>query len=96
MLLGRNPFETLRAQENNPGHFREYTKRELCDMVTSEGYRIELWYAADYLDYRFVHHEAGHDAAAPKSKVGAVANALYRLMPPSMRPGQTVVARVSG
>jgi SAM-dependent methyltransferase len=93
MLLGRNPFETLRDKESDPGHFREYTKRELCAMVESQGYRIELWYAADYLDYRFVHHEAGHDAAARTSKVGALANALYRLMPPSRRPGQTVVAR---
>ena len=95
MLLGRNPFEPLRDEQSNPGHFREYTKRELCDMVESQGYRIELWYAADYLDYRFVQHEAGHEAAARTSKVGAMANALYRVLPPALRPGQTVVARTS-
>lgn len=93
MLVGRNPFEPLREQENNPGHFREYTKRELCDMVESQGYRIERWYAADYLDYRFVHHEGGHAQAAATSRVGAFANLLYRWAPAALRPGQTVVAR---
>jgi len=93
MLMGRNPFELLREQENDPGHFREYTKRELCDMLTDVGYRIDRWYAAGYLDYRFVHHEAGHDQAAARSRIGAVLNAVYRAAPPSLRPGQTVVAR---
>lgn len=92
MLLGRNPYEQLRDQENDPGHFREYTKRELCDMLVASGYRIERWYAADYLDYRYVHHE-GHDDIGPRSPVGAALNTIYRVTPRSLRPGQTVVAR---
>lgn len=29
LLLGRNPFERIRLYDKNPGHFREYTVKEL-------------------------------------------------------------------
>ena len=35
VLGGRNPYEQIRADPSNPGHFREYTLREL------EGYARE-------------------------------------------------------
>ena len=33
MLNGVNPFEQIRYYEGNPGHFREYTKKELLQMI---------------------------------------------------------------
>jgi len=33
LLLGVNPFERIRYYPKNPGHFREYTARELRDMA---------------------------------------------------------------
>jgi 2-polyprenyl-3-methyl-5-hydroxy-6-metoxy-1,4-benzoquinol methylase len=33
LLLGVNPFERVRYYPKNPGHFREYTARELRDMA---------------------------------------------------------------
>jgi predicted SAM-dependent methyltransferase len=32
MLLGKNPYELIRLNKNNPGHFREYTVPELRTM----------------------------------------------------------------
>lgn len=38
MLVGNNPFELIREQRYNPGHFREYTKYELCSIAHQAGY----------------------------------------------------------
>jgi len=35
MLLGRNPYERLRLYSLNPGHIREYTRRELVEIAHS-------------------------------------------------------------
>ena len=88
MLAGRNPFEEIREERNNPGHFREYTRRELEDVVRSAGLRVESWRSDAYLDYRYVQH----DAASP-NRNALILNAVYKLMPPSLRPGQTLIAR---
>jgi hypothetical protein len=37
LALGRNPYERLRLYSVNPGHIREYTKRELCEIAGSVG-----------------------------------------------------------
>jgi SAM-dependent methyltransferase len=39
LALGRNPFERLRLYSVNPGHVREYTKLELCEIAG----RVGLW-----------------------------------------------------
>lgn len=33
LLFGENPYEKIRFYNRNPGHFREYTKKELIEMV---------------------------------------------------------------
>ncbi|MEO1023208.1 MAG: class I SAM-dependent methyltransferase [Bacteroidota bacterium] len=35
LLLGQNPYERIRFIAENPGHFREYTMKELIQMCTS-------------------------------------------------------------
>lgn len=87
MLVGRHPYEVIREQLDDPGHFREYTRAELVKAVQSSGFRVEEWCAARYLDYRYVKHDR-----PPQLAVGTLMNALYRLMPPSMQPGQMLVA----
>ena len=37
LACGRNPFERLRLYASNPGHIREYTRHELCDIPHSIG-----------------------------------------------------------
>ncbi len=38
MFFGLNPFEKIRFYSKNPGHFREYTKKELIDMGEKCGF----------------------------------------------------------
>jgi SAM-dependent methyltransferase len=37
LAFGRNPNERLRLYSINPGHIREYTRRELCEIARSAG-----------------------------------------------------------
>jgi SAM-dependent methyltransferase len=37
LASGRNPFERLRLYSANPGHIREYTRHELCEIAYSVG-----------------------------------------------------------
>jgi len=40
LLLGHNPYELIRTDRQNPGHFREYTMRELEDYAMQAGFRV--------------------------------------------------------
>lgn len=91
MLVGRHPYELIREALNDPGHFREYTRTELIGAVLAAGFEVEQWRAARYLDYRFVHHDG-----PPQRLTGTAMNAVYRLMPPPLQPGQMLVARMTG
>jgi hypothetical protein len=42
MLLGRQPFETIREDVANPGHFHEYTLSELLSPDLSQGYGLNV------------------------------------------------------
>lgn len=37
MTIGRNPFEKIRFDLTNPGHFREYTPKEIASWAASTG-----------------------------------------------------------
>jgi hypothetical protein len=40
LLFGRNPYELIRTDRTNPGHFREYTMAELIKYGTEAGFTI--------------------------------------------------------
>jgi hypothetical protein len=42
MLLGINPFELIREERSNPGHFREYTLNELKQYAKDAGFEITV------------------------------------------------------
>lgn len=48
MLLGRHPFEPIRDTRDNPGHFREYTARELRSLCRDASLNCERIFYADY------------------------------------------------
>lgn len=48
LLLGQNPFEPIREARSNPGHFREYTGKELVAICGQAGLECER---LDYVDY---------------------------------------------
>jgi methyltransferase family protein len=82
LLAGRSPVEPPRASRQNPGHFHEYTLAELRAEVAAAGLVVQR------LE---VHNHFGGTSAAKR---------LYRgfghVLPPSLRHGVTLCARVAG
>jgi hypothetical protein len=79
MLLGRQPFETIREDVANPGHFHEYTLSELLELGPQSGLRVERWFAAEYF------------TAPGRGK--ALYRRLAAVLPSRLRAGFTVVYR---
>jgi SAM-dependent methyltransferase len=91
MLVGFNPFERIRTDRGNPGHFREYTSAELQDVLRRAGFDIEKVWMKYYFDARYARHEHGDEA--PQAFTGSVKNAIYRFLPGPLREGITIAAR---
>jgi len=77
LLFGRNPYELIRLDKHNPGHFREYTIEELRHMGCQAGLKL-------------VHHETRNYFKRFSSK-GRIFDAVTDLFPPSFRSGINVV-----
>jgi len=91
LLLGLNPFERIRPDRSNPGHFREYTLFELREILLHTGFAIEQTSMRYYFDAAYERHERGDE---PPSRIkGRLKNLLYRLLPPPLQEGITTVAR---
>jgi SAM-dependent methyltransferase len=90
MLLGRNPYELIRDDATNPGHFREYTADELRHYGETVGLHAETVASRSYFDFRFAHHGV---TTGRSHMVGRIKNAMYPLLPASLRPGLTAVFR---
>jgi hypothetical protein len=91
MLFGRNPYERIREDATNPGHFREYTAQELQDYVNGVGLNVELIEQRSYFDYRFAHH--GQRRSRRQAWAAQLKNVLYPWLPANWRPGLTCIAR---
>jgi SAM-dependent methyltransferase len=91
LALGINPFGRIRVDKANPGHFREYTLAELKEVLKGADFSVEKVWRRHYSDVRFARHETGHEPPAWIS--GALRNATYRVLPPSLREGITILAR---
>ena len=42
LFMGQNPYEKIREDRTNPGHFREYTMRELEEYAHETGFKVSL------------------------------------------------------
>jgi Methyltransferase domain len=82
MLLGRNPYEPIRDEPANPGHFHEYTVPELRVAVEEAGLEVTQLLTANYFDH-------GSRKNRAYRRVG-------RLLPPTLREGITIVSRSRG
>jgi trans-aconitate methyltransferase len=91
MVLGVNPFERIRTERENPGHFREYTASELRELLVGAGFAVDRVWMKHYFDVRYARHERGDEP--PRSITGTLKNAFYRLLPGSLREGITIFAR---
>jgi trans-aconitate methyltransferase len=90
LALGQNPFEPIRISRSNPGHFREYTLSELTELLGRAGFRVRQHWMRFYFDARFALHHAGDER--PRILRGTLSNAIYRVLPPSLREGITIIA----
>lgn len=52
MLTGKNPQEMIRKSRTNPGHFREYTIKELILVARETGFSVVNCSCRNYLDGR--------------------------------------------
>jgi SAM-dependent methyltransferase len=91
LLAGRNPYELIREERSNPGHFREYTLRELLDFAARTNFTVTAKFRRFYFDARHAHHGEGDVRVQPF--LGSLKNAAYRALPPFLREGLTVVLR---
>jgi hypothetical protein len=93
LLAGRNPFELIREDRSNPGHFREYTLDEILWFAAQTNFDVVRQSLRFYFDARYAHHENRTMRRQPV--VGTLKNVVYRLLPPFLREGITVVLRKS-
>lgn len=79
LLFGRNPFEPIREDPRNPGHFRELTRQELQTLLERAGFQIVSF----HLDCLY----------AFSSKSGRRFSRIARLLPQTFRHDMLCVAR---
>lgn len=79
MLFGINPFERIRRNAGNPGHFREYTLPELTEIAQSAGLTVVSSSRKNYF--------------SPASPLLRVLYAADFLWPPGFRAGITMVLK---
>jgi len=94
LLSGRNPYELIREDRSNPGHYREYTLAEIFHYAGGSELEVLSFFRRFYFDARFAHHDGPE--ARPQPVLGTVKNAVYRMLPPFLREGLTVVLRKRG
>jgi 2-polyprenyl-3-methyl-5-hydroxy-6-metoxy-1,4-benzoquinol methylase len=79
LLLGRNPYEPIREEPGNPGHFHESTVSELRSAFEAAGLEVTRVVTANYFDHG--------------SRKNGAYRALERFLPGTLREGITVIAR---
>jgi trans-aconitate methyltransferase len=76
-LLGRNPFGMIRENADNPGHFREYTVKELRQIAENTGFTVIQTECISYFN--------------PRNRLEKVYIDITNMLPSSLRTGITMV-----
>lgn len=50
VLAGRNPYDLIRESRTNPGHFREYTSKEMCQLAEAAGLALVEAHTINYFN----------------------------------------------
>lgn len=82
LLRGENPYEMIRTNPDHPGHFREYTVRELRAMLADAGLQVAGLAARNYFSPPGWHRRAYRR--------------VCDFLPPAFREGITIRARKMG
>ena len=90
-LLGRHPYELIREDDSNPGHFREYTANELRAYASAASFDVVHFGFYNYFDIRVTEHsQSGRPRWLESLKFH-----LLSLLPGPLKPGMTVILRRS-
>lgn len=79
LLLGKNPFELIRENSENPGHFREYTIKELISYAEKTGFSVESVECKSYFN--------------PRNFVEKVYKKVTDFLPKTFRNGITIILK---
>jgi len=79
LLFGRNPYDPIRTNRTNPGHFREYTKLEMANHAHQSGFIVHDLIMMDYFQ---------QTTMAEKFCL-----TFAKLLPATFRTGMTVILR---
>lgn len=78
-LFGRNPFEIPRENLNNPGHYREYTTKELKQLAVQNGFKVEKLMLDEHFEY--------------PSTTSKIYRTFKNIIPPNLRSGITIILK---
>lgn len=79
LMLGKNPFEMIRENADNPGHFREYTFNELTIIAKRAGFEV---YAIECRSY-----------FGPRNLVENIYMKITNFLPQTFRDGITIILK---
>jgi len=79
MLFGKNPFHMIRENADNPGHFREYTLKELLQIAEKTGFSVVEKNIQSYF--------------TPVNSVESAYVAATNLLPQKFKDGITIVLK---
>ncbi|WP_444895721.1 methyltransferase domain-containing protein [Microbulbifer sp. SSSA005] len=91
IIFGRNPYELIRENHNNPGHFREYTKKELIFYLAELGFSLLKFRYENHFDYRFSEHS--NKNVLLKNDKRKIFNIISSALPGPLKPGMFFVAQ---
>jgi len=77
LLRGKHPYEMIRDSAENPGHYREYTRQELCAVAAACGLSVRRIAGVNYL--------YGIEFEAYHTLKGRVMRWLLDCSPPTLR-----------
>lgn len=77
MVFGKHPFDMIRENNLNPGHFREYTVSELTDIAKENGFKVKKIILGNY----FVH----------KQLIGKLYDLVCLVLPSGFKHGITLI-----
>jgi len=92
LLRGKNPFEEIREDTSNPGHFREYTMKEISSMLETSGFEVSRAIYGEYWEHSIL-AQAKRDGL--NSWLKRRAEFTVASLRPALRGGLTIVGRAS-
>jgi 2-polyprenyl-3-methyl-5-hydroxy-6-metoxy-1,4-benzoquinol methylase len=81
LLFGLHPYQRIRVNNRNPGHYREYTKQELIEIVQTVGLKL---ISHEYKDYFSIY-------GSQVRKSAQLLNKVFVTMVPQFARGQTLI-----